>query len=163
MNRHDIERSKPETPTVPAPRDWRKTPIANWSDGALVREVERIGGPNWWKTDEPRDASNREIIRLVDRSGKKGFIRDGGEESDEHTKRREAGVDDEELRKLLPDDDETIVSYLARLGTIIDFNGPNKILCDGLRGFCARFRGDALARNLDSNVVAAFLKKVIEE
>jgi hypothetical protein len=153
-----------EIPVVRAPSDWKKTKIGNWGDGALVKEVERIERPDWWLRDEPRDASGRPHLRLVDRSGKKGFFQDGEEEPDQHGKNREAraaeGLDDEEL---LPNDTETIVQYLARLAVTVDVNdGPNKILFDGLRGYASRFRGDALARNLDSTVVATFLKKALE-
>lgn len=149
--------------------DWRQTPI-QVTAAALATDPTRLAQEGWWKGIEPRDSSNREIIRLVERRELK--TADGQEEAgrlDRRTtarqisqrqrdkaQRRREGADE-----LIPTDSESIQEWFARLAKAVDANGPKKIFFDGLRSYASRFRGDASARRtLDGKLVAAFLRNV---
>jgi hypothetical protein len=163
--------------TTPRPPSWRDTRIGKWTNDGLLRDVEDMRQPEWWKRDargsrdfsavnqllencglgrlRSRDESaferRREALKRENESGERGIT---ASEVARHQRDKEKNMGRDELD---PGEDESISEWLARLAIHVDSSDPFFM---ALRSHGGRFRGDASARKtLDAKVVKSFLDK----
>lgn len=158
-------------PEVCRPPDWRKTKILN-NDGILA-DARKFLDPDWWKRAEPRDASNREILRMVERGE---LLHDGvveenveaggrgvtAEEVVEHQhNQQKVGVDEETWRSYMGEPKDDARQWLKELSAKIDTNVPDRKGWWGtLRDHVHAKPNGARIRDLDPGIVELCLKNL---
>jgi hypothetical protein len=164
------------------PPHWTETKIGNY-EGGILRDAERISGSDWWKRSEPRDASNREVIRLVERAGlgTLRIIRDGKEEENvwggerrsgttasavaEHQRDREkVGVHDaEEYETYLPEPEDNAWAWANALAMKVDTNtAESRPWYSALLSYIHKFPQTSQARDLDQETVGKLVKEICD-
>ena len=170
--------------TSARPPDWRKTKILN-NEGGILADARKFLEADWWKRAEPRDASNREILRMVER----GQLRmgDGKEEEnqqfvgsgtpvtageiaehqrDKAKRRRERSAVDEgeEWREYLGSPGDDARAWLKDLSVQVDTNaGDNKGWWGTLRDHVYGKPDGAKIRELDPRIVEFCLQNLCTE
>ena len=168
--------------------DWRETPIEVTATASATDPV-RLAQEGWWKRAEPRDASGREIIRLLERGGL-GRLRDASEEHlkqayresekgptsaeiaerqrDKAQRRREGAAGDEEdpqtWKEYLGSPADDARAWLRRLGAKVDANTlENKGFFDTLIDHIRSKPAGARVSDLNQELVAFCLKAICSE
>jgi hypothetical protein len=112
------------------PLDYRTTPI---SETEMARascpfrnDLSRDG---WWQRGlDPRDDDGKEVLALLDRA-KARYARDNA------ARKNRVAADE----GLLPEENETLYAWLARLATVVSANGAGQSFFQVLKAFVNKF------------------------